>query len=86
MSRDRHLRLQTTLGLDRQTAMNLSEEFHSPLVVDGNQARIQRKVARHRTVAEDIAVNGQKTKTAREGTAAAADAGNFHLMSVLETN
>ena len=72
MSRDRHLRLQTTLGLDRPTAVNLSHEFRSPVTVGGTgKANTQRKMPRHKAAAGDTAAGGQKITCARtvgEGT------------------
>jgi len=68
MSRDRHLRLQTTLGLDRTASTNLFDEFRSPVVVSG-RAVTQRKKAGHRAAAGDTAAGRQKMKLAREGAA-----------------
>jgi len=72
MSRDRHLRLQTTLGLDRPAAMNLSDEFHSPVVVNG-RSQTARKMAGRRAVAWDSVAGRQKMKHTREGTKSSAE-------------
>jgi len=72
MSRDRHLRLQTTLGLDRPASINLSDEFRSPVTVRGTgRAKTQCKVPGHKAAAGDPAASGRQTKCARavgEGT------------------
>jgi len=69
MSRDRHLRLQTTLGLGHTASMNLSDEFRSPSVKDsGVRAHQQRKAAGHR----DQVAGTQKTRVNRETAATTA--------------
>ena len=65
MARDRHLRLHTTLGLDRSTGMNLSEAFRSP-VVDSGRVKTQRKTVGRRAAAGDTAAGGQQAKCATE--------------------
>jgi len=59
MSRDRHLRLQTTLGLDRPAAaMNLSDEFRSPQVMRG-RAQPQLTTAGHKLSTSVTTTTGQ---------------------------
>jgi len=79
MSRDRHLRLQTTLGLDRPATMNLSEEFHSPVVL-GGRARVHHKMAGQGAAASGntSTATGQKIVYGRAGTAASYGEGKLH--------
>ena len=62
MSRHRHLRLQATLALDRPPSVNLSDEFHSPVVVSG------RSQPGHRAEAGDTAAGRCQSKFTRDGT------------------
>jgi len=69
LSRHRHLRLQTTLALDdRPASVNLSDEFHSPVVTRAPLQ--QRRTPEHR----GVTASGQKTKSAaRDGATSLAE-------------
>jgi len=86
MARDRHLRLQTTLGLDRPTSMSLSDEFRSPaLVVNGRATTQLRKavgLGHGAAEAGDMAASAQNTEYAREGTASFAEGNHNQNVNV----